>query len=179
MKKKAVFLDRDGTIIVDKHYLNDPSGVEFLPHAIEGLRDLKKNNFLLVVVTNQSGVARGLIEESNIAKIHQRMQDLLKPQQLQIDAFYYSPHAADSNHPLRKPNPGMLIQAAKDFRLDLDASFMIGDKLIDVEAGHRAGARSILISAAHDEETLGADPDFFAAHLKQAADWILSQSDEH
>lgn len=176
--KKAVFLDRDGTIIVDKHYLNDPQGVDFLPDAMEGLRELKKNNFLLVVVTNQSGVARGLIEESNISRIHQRMQDLLKPHQVQIDAFYYSPHAADSNHPLRKPNPGMLIQAAKDLRLDLGASFMIGDKLIDVEAGHRAGARSILISAAHDEETIGADPDFFASNLKQAAEWILSQPEK-
>jgi D-glycero-D-manno-heptose 1,7-bisphosphate phosphatase len=176
MKKKAVFLDRDGTIIVDKHYLNNPADVEFLPEALEGLVELKKNHFLLVVVTNQSGVARGLIQEENIDKIHQRMQELLVPQKIQMDRFYYSPHAPDSNHPLRKPNPGMLLQAAKDLDIDLSQSFMIGDKSIDVEAGHRAGVRSILISDAHDEETMNADPDFFAANLKQAAAWILAQN---
>lgn len=172
MSQKAVFLDRDGTLIVDKHYLNDPDQVEFLASAIKGLKALKQLGFLLIVVTNQSGVARGLVQEENILKIHQRMQEILKSSQVQIDAFYYSPHAADSNHPMRKPNPGMLIQAAKDLRLNLDESFMIGDKEIDVEAGHRAGCKSVLISS---QET-NTRAEFTAVNLIKASDWINKQT---
>lgn len=166
--KKAIFLDRDGTIIVDKNYLNDPEQVEFFPGSIEALQALQKD-FLLIVVTNQSGIARGLVEVENMHLIHEKMQAVLKPHGVQITAFYHSPHAADSNHPLRKPNPGMLIQAAKDHRIDLDASFMIGDKPIDVEAGHRAGVKSILIS---DTATETCAPDYVATDLLVAAQWI-------
>jgi histidinol-phosphate phosphatase family protein len=167
--KKAVFLDRDGTIIVDKHYLNDPEQVEFFPGAVEALQALHKD-FALIVVTNQSGIARGLVQLENLQLIHQKMQTLLQSHGVQIAAFYHSPHAADSNHPMRKPNPGMLIQAAKDHRIDLGASFMIGDKPIDVEAGHRAGTKSILISHEASETTT---PDFVAPDLLVAAQWIL------
>ncbi|MBY0385347.1 HAD family hydrolase [bacterium] len=172
MKQKAVFLDRDGTIIIDKVYLNDPKQVEFLPGAIDGLKELKRAGYLLIVVTNQSGIARGLVQKENLEKIHQRMQDLLKHENIQIDGFFYSPHAADSNHPMRKPNPGMLLQAAKEHRINLAASFMIGDKPIDVEAGHRAGVKSVLIGSALDSS--GAD--FVAADLGSAAQWILRKS---
>jgi histidinol-phosphate phosphatase family protein len=167
--KKAIFLDRDGTIIVDKNYLNDPEQVEFFPVAIEALKSLQ-NDFLLIVVTNQSGIARGLVQVENVYLIHEKMQAVLKPYGVQITAFYFSPHAADSNHPLRKPNPGMLIQAAKDHRIDLGASFMIGDKPIDVEAGQRAGCKSILISDAVSETSA---PDFLSTDLLVAAQWIL------
>lgn len=169
--QKAVFLDRDGTIIIDKVYLNDPQQVEFLPGSIDGLKELKNAGYLLIVVTNQSGIARGLVQKENLEKIHQRMQEILKIENIQIDGFYYSPHAADSNHPMRKPNPGMLLQAAKEHRIDLAASFMIGDKSIDVEAGHRAGVKSILIGS---DTSSGAD--FFAADLVTAAQWILQRS---
>lgn len=169
MMQKAVFLDRDGTIIIDKVYLNDSQQVEFLPGAIDGLKELKKNGYLLIVVTNQSGIARGLVQKENLEKIHARMQEILRAENIQIDGFYYSPHAADSNHPMRKPNPGMLLQAAKEHRIDLAASFMIGDKPIDVEAGHRSGVKSVLIGSAVDSS----DADFVAADLGSAAQWIL------
>lgn len=167
--KKAIFLDRDGTIIVDKHYLNDPNEVEFCAGAVQGLQNLQKD-FLLVVVTNQSGIARGLVQVENMHLIHQKMQDLLKPHGVTLTAFYHSPHAADSNHPLRKPNPGMLLQAAKEHRIDLAHSYMIGDKPIDVEAGHRAGCKSILISEEPPETT---DPEFCCHDLFTASKWIL------
>ncbi len=166
---KAIFLDRDGTIIVDKNYLNDPEQIEFFPQAIEALKALQ-NDFLLIVVTNQSGIARGLVQVENMHLIHEKMQALLKLHGVQISAFYHSPHAANSNHPMRKPNPGMLLQAAKDHRIELAASFMIGDKPIDVEAGHRAGTKSILISDTASETT---SPDFVALNLLAAANWIL------
>jgi D-glycero-D-manno-heptose 1,7-bisphosphate phosphatase len=166
---KAVFLDRDGTIIVDKNYLNDPEQIEFLPGAIEGLQALQKE-FLLIVVTNQSGIARGLVQPENLRLIHEKMQTLLQSYGVQITAFYHSPHSADSDHPMRKPNPGMLLQSAKDHRIDLAASFMIGDKPIDVEAGHRAGVKSILISDTASETIA---PEFLATDLLVAAKWIL------
>ncbi len=170
--KKAIFLDRDGTIIVDKNYLNDPEQVEFIPRAVEALKALQ-NDFLLIVVTNQSGIARGLVHVENMHLIHEKMQAVLNPHGVQITAFYHSPHAADSNHPLRKPNPGMLIQAAKDHRIDLGSSFMIGDKPIDVEAGHRAGTKSILIS---DEASETCSPECVAPDLLVAAKWIFQMN---
>lgn len=173
MKTKAVFLDRDGTIIIDKVYLNDPEQVEFLPGAIEGLRALQAAGFLLIVATNQSGIARGLVQEENLHKIHEKMQTLLATENIRIDRFYCSPHAADSNHPMRKPNPGMLLQAAKDLRIDLASSFMIGDKEIDVEAGHRAGAKSVLVTNASTSIDTVTAADFVAPELQSAASWIL------
>ena len=171
-KQKAVFLDRDGTLIEDKHYLNTPDGVELFPDVPESLLRLHKAGYLLVVVTNQSGIARGLVTEQNVKDIHERLQTLLQPYGVAIHAFYHSPHAADSNHPLRKPNPGMLLLAAKEHRISLDESFMIGDKPLDVEAGHRAGTRSILIS---DELPQTCSPDCVTSDFKTAVDWILSR----
>lgn len=170
--RKAVFLDRDGTIIVDKVYLNDPTGVEFFPGAIQALAELQRAGFLLIVVTNQSGIARGLVTEENLQAIHEQMQALLKSHGVSIDAFYHSPHAANSHHPMRKPNPGMLDQAAKEHRISLSESFMIGDKPIDVEAGHRAGTKSILLS---DEIPETCSPEYVTADLTAAALWILQR----
>ena len=172
--RKAVFLDRDGTIIVDKVYLNDPSGVEFFLGVPEALAKLQKAGFLLIVITNQSGIARGLVTEANLKAIHDRMQTLLKVHGVIIDAFYHSPHAADSNHPMRKPNPGMFVLAAQEHRISLTESFMIGDKAIDVEAGQRAGAKSILLSTTL--ETTDCRPDFTAYTLPSAVQWILEKA---
>lgn len=168
---KAVFLDRDGTLIIDKHYLNDPERVEMLPGVPEGLERLKKAGYLLVVITNQSGVARGIVQEENIKHIHERLQKLLSPLG-QIDRFYHSPHAADSNHPHRKPNPGLLFMAADELQIDLSQSFMVGDKNIDVEAGHNAGAQSILLS----ESPTTSNADFIATNFLATVDWILKPS---
>ncbi len=173
MNKKAIFLDRDGTIIRDKVYLNDPAGVEFFPGAAETLAEFHRAGFLLVVVTNQSGIARGLVTEENLKAIHEKMQSLLKVHGVAIDAFYHSPHAADSDHPMRKPNPGMLILAAQEHRISLAESFMIGDKPLDVEAGQRVGAKSILLSPTY--QASGCKPDYVAANLPVAANWILKR----
>jgi D-glycero-D-manno-heptose 1,7-bisphosphate phosphatase len=173
--RKAVFLDRDGTIIVDRVYLNDPALVEYLPGAIEGLKTLSKAGYLFVVVTNQSGVPRGLVQIENLHKIHQRIDKDLSEHAVTIAGFYFAPYMTDSDHPLRKPNPGMLVKAAAELNIDLKASWMIGDRMLDVEAGHRAGCRSILVEGRETPETDGfTPPQFVAKDLAAAAAHILS-----
>ncbi len=144
---KAIFLDRDGTLIEDKHYLNDVNNVVFLPDVLKSLKALHKEGFLLIIVTNQSGVARGLVSIENIEAIHNKIAETCLKAGCPIAAFYYSPHGPDSNHPSRKPNPGMLLQAARDLKIDLQSSWMVGDKIIDLEAGLNAGCKSILLSS--------------------------------
>ena len=145
--KKAIFFDRDGTLIENKHYLNDPNDIEYMPGVFEALKSLSDAGYLLFVATNQSGIPRGLVSEENMHEIHKRMQDKFSENGFKIEKYYYSPHMPDSDHPSRKPNPGMLLQAAEEFSIDLNSSWMIGDKDIDVETGHNAGAQSILLDS--------------------------------
>src|SRR6478609_3356058 len=147
----AVFVDKDGTLINDVPYNVDPSLIELAPGAAEGAALLSAAGFALVVVSNQSGIARGLFPESAIAAVEARIRELLAECEVRLAGFYYCPH-----HPqgqverysmgcdCRKPAPGMLIRAAEELSLDLARSWMVGDILDDVEAGHRAGCRSIL-----------------------------------
>lgn len=168
--KPTLFLDRDGTIIVDKHYLNDALQVEFLPKAIDGLKMFRDMGFQLIVVTNQSGIARGLVTEENLKKIHQRINTDLARHNLTITAFYHCPEAADSDHPDRKPNPGMLEAAIRDHNVDRTRSWMAGDKDIDVQAGKNAGVRTILIASSTPPE--GTTADITANQLVNAAQQV-------
>lgn len=172
MKQAAVFLDRDGTIIVDKNYLNSPDGVEFLPNAIEGLQSLSHKGYLLIVVTNQSGVARGLVQESNLHLIHNKMDELLIRHNVKIEKYYYNTASADSNDPDRKPNPGMLLKAIRDFDLDAKKCWMIGDRQADIEAGINAGVNTIFIK--NNVHNLSQDllPKYFAQDLFDAAKFV-------
>jgi D-glycero-D-manno-heptose 1,7-bisphosphate phosphatase len=142
--KKAIFLDRDGTIIVDKNYLNDPKQIEYMPYAMEALKLWYDNGYSLVVVTNQSGIHKGIVKEENVKLIHEKIAENMQDNGCPILAFYYAPFSSESDHPMRKPNPGMLRLAAKEHKIDLTQSWMVGDKMSDVEAGHRAGCRSVL-----------------------------------
>jgi D-glycero-D-manno-heptose 1,7-bisphosphate phosphatase len=148
--KKAVFFDRDGTLIVDKVYLNDPDQIEYLPGVFEALRLLRDRGFSFAIVTNQSGVARGLVSISNLEEIHRRMTERFALEGIAFVGIYYAPHAADSNHEMRKPNPGMLQTAAIEHGIDLSQSWIVGDRMSDVEAGTRAGCRSVLLTGEDD-----------------------------
>ncbi len=175
--KKAVFLDRDGTVIFDKIYLNDVAGVEYLPDVHQQLKRIYDAGYLLFIVTNQSGVARGIVQIENIDKIHHKIQTDAKEHAYEYAAFYYAPYSVESNHPLRKPNPGMLELGQKEFALDMAASWMVGDRDSDVEAGHRAGCRSIFLAGNEEEKNKTskfAPAEFYAENLKQVADFILS-----
>lgn len=154
--KKAAFLDRDGTIIYDVHYLSTLSDCRLLPGIIDLLQRLQQAGYLLVVVTNQSGIAKGLFDESFVEQTHTYLAQLLAAHGIKIAAFYYCPH-----HPTkairpellhrcvcRKPLPGMLHQAAQDLNIDLAASLMIGDTARDIEAGLAASCRAYYIEVA-------------------------------
>ncbi|HEY3306894.1 MAG TPA: D-glycero-beta-D-manno-heptose 1,7-bisphosphate 7-phosphatase [Desulfuromonadaceae bacterium] len=149
--KRAVFLDRDGTINVEKNYLYRVEDFQFISGTQEGIRLLNEAGFMVVVVSNQSGVARGYFTEEDVTTLHHFIDKQLEQSAARIDAWLYCPHhlLGRGSYSLpctcRKPLPGMLIEAARRYEIDLNASVMIGDKLADVEAGIAAGCRSILV----------------------------------
>jgi len=157
--KRAVFLDRDGTINVEKEYLHRAEEFVFIPGAPEAIKLLKEAGFLVIVVTNQSGVGRGYYDEEAVHRLHRYMDGELARRGASVDAYYLCPH-----HPLhgigdyrrecdcRKPLPGMLLEAARDFTIDLADSYIVGDKLADVEAGRAAGCRPLLVRTGYGEE---------------------------
>lgn len=157
--KPAVFLDRDGTINVEKDYLYRVEEFEFTPGAVEAIRLLNQAGYLVVVVTNQSGVARGYYTEADVKTLHSHIDQVLIAQGARVDAWYYCPHHEQGKPPYnqacdcRKPMPGMLRQAALDHAIDLNRSWMVGDKPADVEAGQAAGCRPVLVMTGYGAET--------------------------
>lgn len=139
---KAVFIDRDGTIAKDVPYCSCPEDFELLPGVAEGIRKLNQHGFKVVVVTNQSGIARGYFTEQMLAKIHDKMQKELAKHGAHVDAIYYCPHHPDDNCGCRKPKPKMVLQAAAELNIDLSQSYVIGDSQIDVEMAQRAGCKA-------------------------------------
>jgi D-glycero-D-manno-heptose 1,7-bisphosphate phosphatase len=144
----AVFLDRDGTLIDDVGYISDPADVRLVHGAADALRALRADGFRLVVVSNQSGLGRGLITQEQADAVHQRFVEELERAGGQIDAAFYCPHAPEDHCDCRKPLPGLLIDAARELELDLDLerSFMVGNSDVDVAAGEAAGCRAILLA---------------------------------
>lgn len=144
-RRRAVFLDRDGTVIEDVDYLSDPGAIRFIPGAVETLKRLRRNGFACVIVTNQSGIGRGMVTHEQMERIHVQLMRLLENQDATLDAIYYCPEAPLGGpewvveHNDRKPGPGMLMRAALELDLDLESSWMVGDKLSDVLAGFNAG----------------------------------------
>lgn len=143
---RAVFLDRDGTVIYDTGYPHDPDQVALLPGAAEALAELAGNGFKAVVVSNQSGIGRGFVSEAQATAVHERFLSLLESLGVRIDGSYYCPHSPDDGCRCRKPSPELLLRAAEDLDLDLGRSIMVGDKPSDVEAGRRAGCATILFT---------------------------------
>jgi histidinol-phosphate phosphatase family protein len=139
----AVLVDRDGTVIEDVGYPREPERVALLPGAAEALRAFAAAGLKVVVVSNQSGIGRGLITRAEAAAVHERFVELLADEGVELAGAYYCPHAPDDGCDCRKPAPGLLLRAADELGLDLGRSVMVGDKEADVEAGRRAGARTV------------------------------------
>jgi len=186
MTEKAIFLDRDNTLIEDPGYLNSPEQVKLLDGAAEALIELRALGYKLVVVTNQSAVARGIITETVLGEIHDRLNTLLAERNAFLDKIYYCPYHPDGVVPkyrkssdCRKPNPGMLLKAADEMDIDLGQSWCIGNSSSDIEAGSRAGCKTILVDtpshqrdAASSMLRAGVKPDCRAINIKEAVNII-------
>lgn len=149
--RPAVFLDRDGTVIEEVGHLGEPDGVVLLPGAPAALRRLSEAGFALVLVTNQAGVARGYFTEEEVQAVNARVSEMLLVEGVKLDGTYYCPHHPDFTGPCdcRKPEPGMLLSAARDLDLDLTGSWMVGDHPFDAGAATAAGARPIVVRTGH------------------------------
>ncbi len=169
----AVFVDRDGTIIEDRDYCSDPKDVKIFPGATEALRRLKSNGFKLIIITNQSGIGRGLftLEQYRAveAEVLRQLGDGL------IDASYFCPDAPGQQCNCRKPATGMVYAAAREHQLDLSRSFLVGDKEADVECGHNAGVRAIRVKTGPHPDTGDSNADWVAEDLSAAAQIVLDQ----
>jgi D-glycero-D-manno-heptose 1,7-bisphosphate phosphatase len=186
-RRRAVFLDRDGTLNVNHGYVGDPANVELIPAAAEGVRALAKAGFAVVVASNQSGIARGYFTATDADAVDARVRELLAQRGAAVDAFYRCPHLPEallakpeSGCDCRKPKPAMLLRAAADLNLDLARSWMIGDRLADMQAGHAAGCRCVAVDGvpphAPPEDFSSAPPEHRAHDLMDAAQYILSQT---
>lgn len=192
---RVVFLDRDGTLNEEVHYLHRPEDFKLIDGVPKALRLLKEAGFNLVVVTNQAGVARGYYTEEDVKKLHLYMNNLLEPEGASIDAFYYCPHHPEyglgkykKTCDCRKPGTGMFEMAQARFDVDKEHSYMIGDKLLDVEAGRNYGLTSILVGTGygrgqHEQEMEARRPnaagrpayDYYVDTLLDAALWIVEK----
>ena len=178
MLHRAVFLDRDGTIAKDVPYCRRLEDFEILPRVPDAIRLLNQAGYKVVVITNQSGIARGYFTQETLLSIHDRMTAELKKHGASIDAIYVCPHHPDEGCQCRKPSPALLSRAATDIGLALDQSYMIGDDPKDVGAGRAAGCRTIRLSP--DPNHQGDDPavtcDHTAVDLFEAIRWLLEDA---
>lgn len=179
----TVFLDRDGTLNPDPGYIRSPDQFELFPGVSEALARLKRAGARLIIVTNQSGVARGFLSREDLDAVHMKLKHLLGRAGVAIDAIYFCPHHPDDGCECRKPNRGMIDQAVRECGVNLDRSYLIGDHLRDIELAKRVGARSILVTtgivSTEEAERLkvsGPAPDWIASSLAEAADWLLSDA---
>jgi len=188
---RALFLDRDGTINIDYGYINDPGMVELVPGCAEGLKFLQeKYGFLLLVISNQSGIARGYLTPEDLEAVNFRVRTLLEEQGVRISHFYHCPHHPEYGNKqdcgCRKPAPGMIIKGIKDYQINPAASYVIGDKLTDAEAGYNAGITSILFSQSDFSEPESFSglqnhhlfPNFVAYNFSEVCDFISKDSNE-
>jgi D-glycero-D-manno-heptose 1,7-bisphosphate phosphatase len=183
MPRRAVFLDRDGTLNEDPGYIGEPEKVKLYPNTGETLSLLKNDlNFSLIVISNQSGIGRGLITRENVDAVNRKVNGLLKQFDVEIDAFYYCPYHPDYNTPeectCRKPSPEMVLKAAKDFNIDLKDSYLIGDAVSDIECGINSGVKTILVKTGYGKESfytlqkLNKIPTFVAENILEAGCFI-------
>jgi D-glycero-D-manno-heptose 1,7-bisphosphate phosphatase len=185
----AVFLDRDGTMVHDVGYLSHLKDLEWYPWTIDAVRLLKRAGFLVCVTTNQSGIALGFFAETFVGEVHREMAERIARAGAQVDGWFYCPHhphgvvdALRVDCDCRKPQPGMIRQAQRQFEIDLGRSFVVGDKLADVRMAKSVGARGVLVRTGYGESIVAQhdgrvpDADHVAVNLMDATAWILGQA---
>jgi len=172
-RQPAVFFDRDGTLMEEVEYCSDPAKVRVLPGVPEALRKLKAAGFAVFIVTNQSGIGRGMFTDAQYEAVQHEF--LRQAGSDSIDASYYCPDAPGVPSTRRKPEPGMVFEAAADFAIDLSRSFFVGDKAVDVECGRRAGVKTIQVLTGYGASQ-PAGPDYLAKNVVEAVDFVLQTS---
>ena len=188
MKRRALLLDRDGTICEDVGYLGSVDGLRLLPRSAEAIVSAAEAGFQCVLITNQGGIARGVLDEARLDEIHDRLRELLAAEGARLDGIYYCPHHPDgevtryrSSCECRKPRAGMLLRARDEMGIDLESSYLVGDHLRDIEAGNAVGATTVLVLTGHGRDQLDRDdpaespPTHVAADLHSAVEWILER----
>ncbi len=186
--ERAVFLDRDGVIIQDVGYLDECDKIKFLPRVRKAIKLLNRSGFKVIVITNQAGVARGYFTEETVKEINEYIHESLAEQGASIDMIYYCPHHIEGTIEeykkecyCRKPEPGMIEEAVRAFGIDLENSFVIGDKISDIEAGRRTGCKTILLAGekilkSGDEMTVISD--HIAPDLYEAVKWLVGTASQ-
>jgi D-glycero-D-manno-heptose 1,7-bisphosphate phosphatase len=192
MGRRAIFLDRDGTVSEEVGYVNHLDRLRLLPRTAEAVRRINDSDFLAVLVTNQAGVARGYFKEELVRQVHERLEEMLAEEGAHLDGIYYCPHHPTAGEPpyrrdcdCRKPRPGMVEAARNDLGIDVSRSFMVGDKHSDIIFAHSLGMKGVLVKTGYglgEIEGWSADwaeqPDEICEDLLDAVDWILSRDDE-
>jgi histidinol-phosphate phosphatase family protein len=177
--RAAVFVDRDDTLNKDCPYCARPEDIVLLPTVAEGVRRLNDAALPVVVITNQSGIGRGLFTEADLEAMHAKMQADLRAQTgARLDALYYCPHRPDAQCPDRKPSPGLLLRAARDLGLDLGRCAVIGDRGLDMEVARRVGALAVMVPSARGRVEMAAlaqPPDLVAPDFAAAAAWVVER----
>jgi D-glycero-D-manno-heptose 1,7-bisphosphate phosphatase len=176
MKQKAIFLDRDGTLIEEVNFLSTVEETKLYSFTIEALKLLRDAGFLFFVTTNQSGVARGYFDANAVNAIHAKIQNELKAEDLRIESFHFCPHFPDEGCKCRKPNTGMIEQAQANFEIDLSESWMIGDKILDIEMGFNAGTKTALVRTGYGKkhkDELIRQPDVVAENILEVAYYVI------
>jgi histidinol-phosphate phosphatase family protein len=180
--RRALFTDRDGTLNPDLHYLKDADRLEVFRGVGAALALAKQHGYLVVCVTNQSGVERGFYSRDDVERIHRRLNDILQPSEGTIDAFYYCPHAPERGCACRKPGTLLFEEARRDWNIDFGSSAIIGDRNLDIEAGHRLGLFSVFVPNPSHPDSFGTEfprgavsPDLVAGSFAEAVDRILAR----
>lgn len=172
---KAIFLDRDGTLDIDKGYTYKTGDLKFFPEVFKALNLLKKD-FKFIIITNQSGIGRGYYTEQDMHKFNKRLVSKLEKNGIKIEKTYFCPHKPEENCDCRKPNIKFVKQAEKEFDINLKKSFVIGDHSSDIELGKRARCKTVYLLTGHGKkhkEEIKVKPDFIANNLLEAAEWII------
>ncbi|MEK7283612.1 MAG: HAD family hydrolase [Acidobacteriota bacterium] len=189
MSRPAVFMDRDGTISEEVGYVNHLSRYRLLPRSLEAIRLINEAGLMAIVTTNQSGVARGYFSQDLVEAVHARLLSLAAGAGARLDAVYYCPHHPAEGSPpwraacdCRKPKPGMILRAAREHGIDLERSYVVGDSVVDIEAGAAAGVRGVLVLTGygrglleHQKERFRTPPAHTADDLLEAVRWILER----
>jgi len=182
-QRRAVFLDRDGTLNIERDLVRTPEDLELIPGAVDALKLLSAAGYALVIVTNQSARARGLLTEDELEAVHASLRATLAASSVELTDIVHCPHHPSAGEPplradcdCRKPKPGLIIRAASEHQLDLSSSWLVGDAARDIEAGQRAGLRALLVETGKGaQERAAVDAEIVVADIKAAAERIIEQ----